>query len=321
MAVTARSFAKIIFSGEHSILYGQPALGMSVDRFVEVSLIEQKGTKGLVFDLPDLNLVKSFSHDQLEELLSKNILPHPSDLAPYAFIKLITKFRPSIFSGITIRIISNIPIGCGLGSSAAVIVSLIHAFNYFFKLNIKLENYWQIGKEIEHIQHGRSSGFDIYLAIYGKRARFVAGEISTQYFQSLPMYYINTGKSKSTTGDCVKLVEKYFQNSSLADLFGEVTNKLDTALRQRDLTTIKESIRTNHRLLVDIGVVPKKVQDFIYAIERSGGAAKICGAGAVAGENAGIIMINTENDITDLLLCYGYKQLIMNFNNNGVEIV
>lgn len=318
---TARAFAKLIISGEHAILYSQPALGISVTRFVEISLVEQKGTESFVFDLQNLGVVKTLSYEQLEDLLSRKILQNSSELVPYALIKLITAFKPQIFSGMKICVTSNIPVGCGLGSSAAVIVSLIHAFNYFFKLNIKIEDYLQIGKEIEDIQHGKSSGFDIYLALWGGGAKFISGKISPRNFYNLPMYYINTGSPKSTTSDCVKFVAQYFQEGTLADRFGAITNKLDDAWQERNLENIKKYISLNHRLLVDIGVVPKKVQNFIDEIERNGGAAKICGAGTVEGENAGMIIAITENNINDLLSRYGYERLIMNFNNNRVEIV
>ena len=51
-----------------------------------------------------------------------------------------------------------------------------------------------------------------------------------------------------------------------------------------------ELIRANHRLLTRIGVVPAALIRFAEQIEQLGGAAKVCGAGAVSGDAGGLIV-------------------------------
>jgi mevalonate kinase len=65
-------------------------------------------------------------------------------------------------------------------------------------------------------------------------------------------------------------------------------------------------IRENHRLLVQIGVVPEKVQRFISAVEARGGAAKICGAGAISGNAGGTLLLLAEELPQGLCEQYGY---------------
>ncbi len=52
----------------------------------------------------------------------------------------------------------------------------------------------------------------------------------------------------------------------------------------------QQAVRAHQSLLNQIGVVPAKVQAFIEEIEHSGGAAKICGAGAVGWDAAGMVI-------------------------------
>ena len=66
-----------------------------------------------------------------------------------------------------------------------------------------------------------------------------------------------------------------------------MTEEVRTYLENNEQSKLYESIRANHRLLDQIGVVPERVGQFIREIESHGGAAKICGAGSVDGEAAG----------------------------------
>jgi mevalonate kinase len=320
-SIGSRAFAKIIISGEHAVVYGQPALALSVDRYVQTSIVSAPHTKNYNFILEKFASTETFTQQQLQKLAQCQSLPQPMQLLPYALAKLIENFNIKTAIGLEIRTISTIPIGCGLGSSAALIVSLLHAVNHFFALNIKIENYLEIATNIEHIQHGRSSGVDVYLATYGGGVRFENGKMTPRTFSCAPIYYINSGKSASSTAECVTGVAQYFHNSNLASDFGTITNNLDEALQQQNLAAIKENIRANNQLLEYIGVVPKKVQKFIADIESRNGVAKICGAGAIKGDAAGIIMVITDNNIADLLIKYNYEQLKLTSNSYGVQII
>jgi mevalonate kinase len=80
-------------------------------------------------------------------------------------------------------------------------------------------------------------------------------------------------------------------------------------------------MRENHRLLCRIGVVPQKVQQFVADVETAGGAAKICGAGAVRGQNGGVVLVMADFMPTTLASKYGYKVSPVRGDPLGTRIV
>ena len=70
-----------------------------------------------------------------------------------------------------------------------------------------------------------------------------------------------------------------------------------------------EAIQANHQLLHHIGVVPKVVSEFISSIEAHDGAAKICGAGSVAGDHGGLVFAMGVDQayLEHLSQSYGYS--------------
>jgi len=77
-------------------------------------------------------------------------------------------------------------------------------------------------------------------------------------------------------------------------------------LKINDLPAVQTLMQQNHRLLYHIGVVPEKVNQFIKDIEQVGGGAKICGAGATRGHQAGFVLVLFENTDQIKKICHDY---------------
>ena len=70
----------------------------------------------------------------------------------------------------------------------------------------------------------------------------------------------------------------------------------------------------------------KMINRFIAAVEQEGAAAKICGAGACDGDNAGVVMIMAEDDVAlarvrAIVADYGYELLEGVEEASGVRII
>lgn len=332
----ARSPAKLILSGEHAVVYGKPAIAMAINRYAE-STIASSLSSAILFNCLNLKYAKSFTLHALETLKKRiqrkyhaflqgqcsirEVLRRPFELLQYTVTHLLETWNISLSQGLEVRASSDIPMGCGMGSSAALVMSTLYALSHFLKLDIEPVRYLTLAREAENLQHGYSSGLDLHVAMLGGCLRFEEGKVVKRTLPLIPMSIAQTGTPESTTGQCVSTVEKFFQKSSIWEEFAAVTNAFDQALQMTDVHRIQDCIRQNHRLLVKIGVVPAKIQAFIQALERKGAAAKVCGAGAVKGDNAGVVLIISEQDVSEIVLEYGYNLQSIQEDANGTLIV
>lgn len=249
------------------------------------------------------------------------MLGAPADLFRFAFIHTLDGLHRKLDSGIVMKLRSSIPVGCGMGSSAATVLSEIRAMGHFLRVDYKPDWYYEYSLEAEKLQHGKPSGVDSYISLHGGCARFQDGQASSLSLPRAKMFMVHTGIPVCTTGECVMNVEKNFSNSSIWSEFEDVTNAFEHAIFANDQQKLNWLVRENNRLLTAIGVVPKTVQNFIADIEQWGGSAKICGAGAVTGENGGIVLVFSDQQPIELCVKYGYTVSPVRGDPLGTRIV
>lgn len=333
---TAVAPAKIILTGEHSVVYGMPAIVTAVNRFAYAEIaaatsplisltladLKQKAssTFGALRHLRN-RLLESY-HQCLNGTLSiRQVLQKPAELFQFTLINLIDTFQMQIKKGFDIKVRSDIPIGCGMGSSAATIVSVIQALTHFLKLDIKPEWLYRLSIEAEKLQHGFSSGVDSYISLNGGCAYFQNGKARPLIFPNLSLYIINTGSPANSTGEAVMGVASRFKTSSIWKEFEAIAIQIEQSLTKASTTCLSQLIRINHQLLKQIGVVPDKVQHFISDLENEGVSAKICGAGAIRGDNGGIVLALAEKAPTELCQKYGYSLIEAQGESQGARLI
>lgn len=325
---------KLILSGEHSVVYGKPGIAMAIDRYAYAE-ITPRIAKEITFNLLNLRYQKSHTLNALRrvkrrlsadykkflngEYTIRDVLQAPIELSQFVLTNLLDHLNVSMQEGLQLQTESNIPIGCGMGSSAAMILSVIHAIAKYFRLDLKNEKYYSYGLEAENLQHGRSSGLDLRVSLQGGCIHYKDGIASQREIPTAPMYLVNTGKPESSTGDCVSHAGDYIP--SLLEDFAAVTEALDQALTAQNYIDLLAAIRENHSLLSNIGVVPEPVQQFIQKLEQQNMAAKICGAGSVAGDNAGIVLIVSEQNPEAICQRFGYSCQSIKGETRGLRAI
>lgn len=336
----SRAPGKLILSGEHSAVYGAPAIALAVNRHIECHIKDTPDHNGLSWLLPqtgwqghiswvDLQrlvsrLDKRFTQYEQEQLAAGDILEEPQQLALYAIALCLSDQLPEHIAdkGIRLEITSELPLGSGMGSSAALSAAILTAgHHYFSNSSLTTGQLFQQVRYCERLCHGRGGLIDAATVSYGGLVQVESGEVSRVSLQlGSGWFYINSGNPSVGTGECVAQVRRQFAESGIWQDFADTTLALiDTLQKQDDPTAL---LRKNHRLLQQIGVVPEPVQQFIGELEQLGGAGKISGAGAVKGDGGGAIIAFAPGlDLTDLCQRYGYSFMPIEEDSSGACII
>lgn len=327
---------KLILSGEHAVVYGRPALAMAIDRSAQ-SIITASPGDLVSFELADFQSSESFTVRALRdmrdrvlrnyrlflngELGIRDVMYKPVELFEYMFINFLDGLHLKLNESLSIRTVSNIPIGCGLGSSAATVLSAARAVGHYFRVDFRPEWYYRYSIEAEKLQHGFPSGVDSYIAVHGGCALFQNEQARSVPLPRFNLYLVNTGTPETTTGECVVQVRERHERDAIWTDFEGVTLGLEEAIRRNDMDEIRRHIRENNQLLIRIGVVPEKVQRFIASVEAAGGAAKVVGAGSVRGDHGGMVLVVDDQPPRTLCKEYNYTITCVRGDPLGTRII
>lgn len=264
MRVTASAPGKVILSGEHAVVYGFPALVAAVNKRCQLTF---EGDDNTAFD---------------ESIISQQ-----------SSLKNLFTLWQNLPTTKKLSLYSQIPVGRGLGSSAACSVAASAIRQQLRSQPFDREQINNLAYELEVLQHGKPSGVDNTIATYGgflwfrrETPKFSIWQTIKSASKKTSLYLVDSGKPAESTKDLVMGVAERRQASSQPSeqIFRQIEEVTRGFLRwmHGEETNLVDLIRSNHRSLVDLGVVGEKAQRIVEAIEKAGGAVKITGAGGVA---------------------------------------
>lgn len=332
--------AKLILSGEYSVVFGKVAVACAVNRHAGVTIQGMKD-QGVVFHLRDIKktvlstistlrrirdrLLDNFRLFSNGTLSIRHVLSSPLEIFQYSLISLLEAYGIELEEGLHIDVHSSIPIGCGMGSSAATAVSFLKSVSSYLGLQRGLEWLEKCVFECERFQHGFPSGVDAKLALYGGCVAFQKEKpVQKLLLPTSSFWLINTGTPLSRTGECVEQVKNTFQYSTIWSEFEAITKAMIEHIQEQrsfDDALFLELVRANQKLLVRLGVVPPELSRCIQELETEGVFAKVCGAGAVRGSKAGIIAAFGNPPSEKICQKYGFKPFLVHGEQCGVRLV
>ncbi|MBK5527799.1 hypothetical protein JFT91_13090 [Pseudomonas sp. TH08] len=318
--------------GEHAALHGCPILACSVGLYCQVWLQPRQDGQ-LKLQLPDLALeavyppsyLADYARDvrQAWELYCNT--PNPQTFARLrcddrdhlvkcAIGEILLHVPAQDWRGFSLRVQSQIPLDAGFGSSGALAVTLMAALSRLFRLNAAHHPLESLAMQVERYQHGQPSGIDHNTSLRGSLVERRRDPYGAYHFTSwsdtnlnLPLADLriyHTGGARESTGQIIAATRHRLEGSNnplLASLWRH-TERFRALLQQSPppLDGLKTVVRAYEADLESLGVVPAPIMEAIRAIEKSGGAAKICGAGGLSGDQAGALLVIDAADLPEL---------------------
>ena len=258
-----KSHSKIILIGEHSVVYGYPAIAIPLKKIeIECAIEEAKS---------------NFFYDETDTL----------SVAIFTALKYLRKENVKI----KYRVISQIPQKRGMGSSAAVSIAAIRAiFNYFGE-NLEDELLEKLVNTAEIVAHKTPSGLDAKTCLSDKAIRFVKNKGFSYIDLNLDAYLViaDTG-IYGNTGEAIQNVKNLGSKAELSlKKLGRLTDEMTRILtgnienkkeKIKKISKIGEIMTAANTELGKLNITIEKTELFVKtAIENGAAGAKISGGG------------------------------------------
>ena len=225
--------AKIILIGEHSVVYGHPALALPFRHLKSTVTLEKSDT--FIID-------SKYFKGPLEEAIS------PMHGIKFLIETLIADYNKEIHP-VTIKITSNIPEKSGLGSSASIAKAVINAFDNYFSLSLTKETYFKYLELSENVYHDRASGIDAATVINERPLRFEKGTINELPFNINGYLMVISSNAPSSTKDAVIRVRKHEQRDLHINNLAKYTKEAEIALQNNNITSLGTLFNYAHESL------------------------------------------------------------------------
>ena len=262
--------SKAILLGEHSVVYGAPAIAIPVEALGVQAWVNPRA-EGLYLE-SDL-----YTGDQCDTEHQTG----PVRAAVAAALEATG--QPG--AGLSVRLHSTIPFARGLGSSAAVGAAIGRAIGSMAGRTLDPEQLNTIIQAAETVAHGKPSGLDARTVVADSPIRFQSGEVSAiSVGGEFDFVIADTGVTGSTAEavDSVR-VQREAERGRVEGILAQLAEHADAAvadLASGAKSALGEKMSTVHGLLASIRV-SSPLLDSLVAEANAAGAlgAKLTGGG------------------------------------------
>ena len=329
--------------GEHSVVYGEPAIIAAISMY---SNVFAKNNNQVRLDLKNLGIERSCSVEdaksfasslddswkkckekkdfkEIEDMIKKDDIGLPKAWIGESLEQL------DVNKGIDLIIDSKIPMGAGLGSSASVSVAIPAAIAGAYGWKLSRDKINKIAYELEKFNHGTPSGGDNSTCCYGGLIWFKKNPDSEptieQIRDEIPNKLENfvliqtRGDGNRSTREMVSRVRNLspeYREPRIKTL-ASATYEMRRVLKEGDFEAMKELMNLAHKNLAELGVSTDEMEFVHKKVKEIGGAIKITGAG---GPRSCMIGYHQQKDrLTNLLIELGYQPWEVELGVDGVR--
>ncbi|MCU0663096.1 MAG: mevalonate kinase [Myxococcota bacterium] len=279
--MTGTAHGKVIVLGEHAVVHGEPALAAAIAARVTLELELQAGPGCL----------------ELTNVALRARVDDGSRLGE-ALLRLVESLGVPR-EGWALRGSCFVPLGGGLGSSAAIAAASVRALCSAHGLVRSQQEMFDAVQASEAVFHGTPSGIDAAVALRGGALRFTKASGVTPLEVRLPrLVVVYSGQPKDTKIAVERFTQALADRGDLARArlrrIGELVDIGIEALARDDLSALGEAMNENHEHLCWFGVSTAALDRICEGARKSGAlGAKLTGAG---GGGSAIVLTKPGDD-------------------------
>jgi mevalonate kinase len=284
---TSSAPGKVYLFGEHAVVYGEPAIACAIERRATVTARKRDDDR-LRVNARNLTL-DGFTVEYDRSTASPDIDAGDAlDAAATGYVDgAISQARNAADTpdaGFEVTIESEIPLGAGLSSSAAVVVAAIDAASRELGVDLDVHELARRAYEVEYdVQDGQASRTDTFCSATGGAVRVEGEDCRPIDVPTLP-FVIGYDGGAGETGDLVsgvrELREQYGFAADTVGAIGDVVREGERALEAGDVEQVGELMDFDHGLLAALGVSARSLDAMVWAARDAGAVgAKLTGAG------------------------------------------
>lgn len=265
------SHSKIILIGEHAVVYGKPAIALPFPTLNVTTIIEETGEP--------VHVKTPFYTGPLHKVPEKM-------KGIVVCMKEAVKELGEKLTGFSVKIHSNIPLGRGLGSSAAIAISIVRALFRYFGKELPRETLMRLVHIAETYAHGNPSGIDMEAASSTNPIWFQKGKETETVKLGATFYLIvaDTGQIGDTKAAVESIRNKYEEDPEKTEsslrLLEEYTYQVRDALLSGDIPLVGSLLNLAQEELAKLGVSNETIEHLVREARIAGAyGAKLTGGG------------------------------------------
>jgi mevalonate kinase len=278
MESIASAPGKTILFGEHAVVYNQPAIAAAVNKRATISIKENfHGITSLKSN--DLTFEAELDTKKKKYKLIKG----KPGIIRYILEAL---YQAHDHSPIDIKLSLDIPMGSGLGSSAAVTVATLAALFKFHNKDFNNNYLANSAHLVEKKVQGIASPLDTLVSTNGGMIFLSRNKKISRFNPDLgSSFVIGYTLKRGSTSKMVKSVMNLKKRNprivnSIIKTIGQITDEAKIAIVNNDKYKISELMNINQGLLDSLGVNTKELSRMIFIARKNGATgAKITGSG------------------------------------------